>query len=279
VPSSAGLTLPAENIGEVVNQGFELQFGYSNKIGDFFYTVDLNGGYQKNEIKYWDETPGVPEYQKSTGYPMNTALYYKAIGIFNDQAEVDGYPHWAGARPGDVIFEDVNGDEKIDGLDRVRVNRTNLPTFTGGLTFDLRFKNLYANLFFQGATGAMRNSYYEMQGEAGNYLVDDAEGRWTVDNPNGNKPRTWNRYNEYWRNYANTYWLQTTDYLRLKNVEIGYNLGNLNSSKYVLSGVRVYFSGLNLLTFDNLKDFDPESTSGTSYPLNKVYNIGIALTF
>ena len=279
VPSSAGLTLPAENIGEVVNQGFELQFGYSNKIGNFFYTVDLNGGYQKNEIKYWDETPGIPEYQKSTGYPMNTSLYYKAIGIFNDQAEVDGYPHWAGARPGDVIFEDVNGDEKIDGLDRIRVYRTNLPTFTGGLTFDLRFKNIYANLFFQGATGAMRNSYYEMQGEAGNYLVDDAEGRWTVDNPNGNKPRTWNRYNEYWRNNANTYWLQTTDYLRLKNVEIGYNLGNLNSSKYVLSGVRVYFSGLNLLTFDNLKDFDPESTTGTSYPLNKVYNIGIALTF
>jgi hypothetical protein len=268
-----------ENIGEVVNQGFEVVLGYNSKIGSLNYALNLNGGFQKNRIKFWDETPGVPEYQKSTGYPMNSSLYYKAIGIFKDADAVANYPHWATARAGDVIFEDVNADGKIDGLDRVRENRTNLPTFTGGFTMDLTYKHFYADIFFQGATGAMRNSYYEMQGEAGNFLVQNAEGRWTVDNTDATKPRTWNRYNEYWRNYANTYWLETTDYLRLKTMEIGYNLTDIAFLKGFVSGIRVYLSGQNLITIDNLKDFDPESTSDTSYPLNKVYNIGLNITF
>lgn len=279
VPASTGLTLPRENIGQVVNQGFEFQIGYRNTLRDFSYGISSNSGYQKNRIKFWDETPGIPEYQKSTGYPMNSNLYYKAIGIFKDQDAVNAYPHWATARPGDVIFEDVNKDGKIDGLDQVRIYRTSLPTFTTGLTFDLGYKNFYANIFIQGATGGVRNSYYEMQGEAGNFLQQNADGRWTVDNTDATKPRAWNRYNEYWRNYANTYWLETTDYVRLKTCEIGYTIPNINISKGYATSLRIYFSGMNLLTIDNLKDFDPESPSDTNYPLNKVYNVGITLTF
>src|SRR5690606_9246030 len=109
-PSSTGLTLPRENIGEVLNQRFDFEIGYDDQISDFSYRVSLNGAYQKNKIKFWDETPGVPDYQKSTGFPMNSRLLYNAIGIFKDQAAVDAYPHWANARPGDIIFEDVNND-------------------------------------------------------------------------------------------------------------------------------------------------------------------------
>jgi TonB-linked SusC/RagA family outer membrane protein len=279
VPGSTGLTLPMENIGEVVNQGFEIQLGWNDNMGKLTYAINANGGYQKNKIKFWDETPGIPDYQKSTGYPMNTSLYYKAIGVFSDVEAVNAYPHWSGARPGDIIFDDVNGDGKIDGLDRVRIYKNNLPTFIGGLTIDLNYGNFYSNIFIQGATGAMRNSYYEMQGEAGNYLVQNADGRWTEDNPNATKPRTWNRYNEYWRNYSNTYWLESTDYIRLKNLEVGYSFNQINSAKYFISGFRIYLSGLNLITIDHLKDFDPESSSDTSYPLNKIYNVGISLTF
>jgi hypothetical protein len=118
-----------------------------------------------------------------------------------------------------------------------------------------------------------------MQGESGNFLVQNAVGRWTVDNPNATKARTWNRYNEYWRNYSNTYWLETTDYVRLKNIELGYNIPNITIGKQFITGLRIYFSGINLFTIDNLKDFDPESPSDTNYPLNKVYNVGITLTF
>ncbi len=279
VPSSSGLTLPRENIGEVINRGSEFQVGYRDNIGDFSYSLSANFNFNKNKIRFWDETPGVPDYQKSTGYPMNTQLYYKAIGIFSDQQAVDAYPHWAGARPGDIIFEDVNGDEKIDGLDRVRIHKTDLPTHTGGFNVDLSYKGFYTSLFFQWATGTLRNDYYEHNGETGNYLKRDAEGRWTPENPDASKPRPWNRYSEYWRNNQNTYWLQSSDYMRLKNFEFGYNIPTDICQKLWLGSAQVYFTGLNLLTFTKVKDFDPEVTSATGYPLNKVYNLGISLTF
>ena len=279
VPASTGLTLPRENIGKVVNQGFEFTIGYNNAWGALTYDISVNSGYQKNRIKFWDETPGIPDYQKSTGHPMNSTLYYQAIGVFKDQAEVDAYPHWAGARPGDIIFEDVNDDKKIDGLDRKMNYKTDMPTFTGGMNINLGYRNFYTSIFLQWAAGAVVNRYYEMQGEAGNFLLSDVTGRWTESNQVTNKPRTWNRYGEYWRdNENNTYWLSSTDYLRLKNFEIGYSFSE--SIKNIgISDLRIYFSGINLLTLDKLTDFDPESTSATAYPLNKVFNIGLNVIF
>lgn len=282
VPVSTGLTLPRENIGEVENQGAEFQLGYHDRDGAIQYSIAANVNFNKNRIRFWDETPGVPEYQRSTGHPMNTdPLYYKAIGVFRDQAAVDAYPHWAGARPGDIIYEDINNDGEINGLDRVRIYKTELPTHTGGLSVDLSYKGIYTSFFFQWATGAIRNNYYQMQGEVGNFLVQDVEGRWTPENPDASKPRIWNRYNEYWRENPgnNTYWLQNSDYVRLKNFELGYNIPSAFCEKLWLSGAQIYFTGLNLLTFTKVKDFDPESTSATAYPLNKVYNLGVSLTF
>ncbi len=280
VPESTGLTLPKENIGEVINKGFDFVASYEDKIGEFHYRASINGGYSKNHIKFWDETPGVPEYQKSTGRPMNAELNYVAIGIFKDQADIDSYPHWQGARPGDVKFKDVNEDGVIDGLDRVRADKTDLPTFVGGLNLNFSWKNFYSSLFFQWATGAERYRYYEMQGEAGNFLANDAKDRWTEDNPSTTKARTWNRYFGYWREQRNTYWLESADYLRLKSLELGYNLSSVNFVKQMgVEDFRIYLSGFNLLTFTNMKDFDPESTESTSYPLNRVYNIGLSITF
>ena len=289
VPASSGLSLPRENIGKVINQGFEIVLGYNNKVGDFSYKVSVNGAFAKNKIKFWDETPGVPEYQKSTGKPMNGQLYYKAIGVFKDQAAVDAYPHWAGARPGDLIFEDVNKDSVIDGLDRVRSNKTDIPTFTGGFNLDLTYKNFYATVLFQGAAGAER-TYENFSGECGNFLYNEIKDRWTETNSGSTHPRTWNRNLEYWMTDGapnNTYWVRNSDYLRLKNIEIGYNVPVKVTKKVGIEGLRIYVSGQNLLTFTGLNDYDPESpnTSPTSgvlngvYPLNKIINFGLSLTF
>src|SRR5690606_38880659 len=97
--------------------------------GDFNYGVSVNGGLAKNKILFWDEEPGIPEYQRTTGRPMGSTLNYKALGVFNDEADLDRYPHVEGAQPGDLIFEDYNGDGRIDGLDRVRDDRSTVPTF------------------------------------------------------------------------------------------------------------------------------------------------------
>lgn len=281
VPSSTGLTLPRQNIGKVVNQGFEFQIGTTGKAGQLTYTVSVNGGYQKNKIKFWDEVPGAPAYQLSTGHPMNTSLYYEAIGIFKDQAAIDKYPHWANAKPGDIIFKDVNGDGEINGLDMVRNDKNDVPTFTGGISIDLQYKNFYATVLLQGASGAIRKQF-TFSGESGNYLKDDAIGRWTPTNTDASKPRAWNFADEYWMtqyDVNNTYFLRNNNYIRLKNIEFGYNFPAPFLTRAGIKGLRAYVSGLNLATVTKLKNYDPESNSDNPYPSNKVVNVGLNLTF
>src|SRR5690606_112917 len=159
-PSSSGLTLPRENIGEVSNQGFELQVGYPDRTGDFDYAISGNIATNRNKIIFWDETPGIPEYQQSTGRRMNANLYHKGIGLFRDASALHASPHWVGGRPGDMICEEVNGDGRIGGLDRVRSSKTELPTLTSGLNIDLSDRGIHTSLSFQGAFGAIRNNDY-----------------------------------------------------------------------------------------------------------------------
>jgi len=287
VPSTAGITLPLENIGKVSNQGFDFNVSYGDKISnDFTYEISLNGGYAKNKIVFWDEAPGVPEYQKSTGHPMGSTLNYQVIGIFKDQAALDKYPHFATARPGDLIFEDINNDGMIDGRDRKMDYRSDLPTFTGGLAIDLGYRNFYLSLVMQGAAGAVRSIYMESEGEGFNYLQQNVDGRWTPDNTDALKPRAYNRVSDYWRAgvaWNNTYYRKSNDYLRLRTIEFGYSFPAAAINKIGLNGLRVYFSGQNLVTLTGLKDFDPESNyvqvSGTAYPINKVSNFGLSVTF
>ncbi|MCE6989794.1 TonB-dependent receptor [Dyadobacter sp. CY323] len=289
IPSTAGLTLPRENIGKVSNQGIEFDIFYTNSAGDFTYSIGLNGGYAKSKVIFWDESPNVPDYQRATGKPVNTdlisnnsaGLFYEAIGIFRDEEEIKNNPHWLNARPGDIMFRDVNGDGKIDGLDRVRSDKTTTPLFTSGLNFNLGYRGLYLNAGFQAAMGATR--YHEIEsGELGNFSMEDLDGRWTPDNIDASKPRVGNYRSEYWNQGAtgpNTYWNRNSDYLRLKNLEVGYKVPDAVSSKLGLKNCRIYYTGMNLLTFTALKTFDPETTSSTGYPLNKVNSLGLSLSF
>lgn len=278
VPSSSGLTLPPENIGKVDNRGFEAVIGYHNQAGKLRYDIAVNGSYAKNKIVFWDETPGIPGYQQSTGRPMGSSLYYQAIGIFKDQAAVDAYPHWANARPGDVIFKDVNGDGKIDGLDRVRDEKNNMPRFTGGVSINLQFMQFDLAILLQGAAGAEQYINPE-SGDIGNYYKEFADNRWTPENTGASYPRAWNRDEEYWRSQSNTFWLRRTDYLRLKNLELGYNLPTKLNKILGIDGLRVYVNGQNLFTLDKCKLIDPELEQGTSYPLSRIVNAGFTLTF
>ncbi|MDR2118443.1 MAG: TonB-dependent receptor [Tannerellaceae bacterium] len=288
VPTSTGLTLPRENIGKVTNKGFEFNLGYRNKIEQFKYTLSFNGGYAANKITYWDEAPGRPEWQRSTGKPIpsnpssvDSDLYYEAIGIFKDQAAVEAYPHWPGARPGDIIFNDVDGNGVIDANDRIRNDRTGIPKFTGGLNFNVTYLQFDLSILFQGASGAVRYIRTE-SGEVGNFLKEFYDERWTEENPDSKGPRSFIDASEYWRNYNNTFFLHKTDYIRLKNLELGYSLPGKINAKLGIKNLRFYVNGYNLLTYSPyLRDFDPETnqTNGQSYPVQRVVNGGITLTF
>lgn len=280
VPQTAGLTLPPENIGQVDSWGYDGSLTWRQPVArETAVDVTLTGGYAQNEIRFWDEAPGAPEWQRSTGYRMGTGLYYRAIGIFRDQAHVDSYPHWPGARPGDVIFEDLNGDGVINADDRVRINQNADPTFTYGLNLGLSMRNFDVSTFFQGARGAVQYISTE-SGENGNYFHLYAMDRWTAENPDAKHPRAYTG-GEYWRSNANTHFLASADYLRLKSLEVGYSIPPAFTGRLGLQTARVYLSGFNLFTWDDLNFMDPEARNagGHYYPQSRVFNVGTSLSF
>lgn len=285
VPQSTGLTLPAQNIGEVENKGWEFNVGYRDQIGDFKYNFSVNGGYAKNKILFWDEAPGAPEWQRSTGKPMNTYVVYKYDGVFRDQAEIDANPIDYTAivkqlRPGDMKYQDFNGDGKITPDDRVRLDNTNLPLFTGGINMGANWKNFDLTVLIQGAAGAKQYVSTGESGNIGNFLLDVYENRWTIDNPSSVHPRIANRSDQYYSG-NNDYWLRSSDYIRLKNLELGYSVPTALISKVGLSNVRLYVNGFNMFTIDKLKVYDPETENalGRSYPQQKILNVGLTAAF
>nr|WP_229201858.1 TonB-dependent receptor [Arsenicibacter rosenii] len=297
IPQTTGMTLPATNIGKVSNKGYEFRVGYNGQAGQLKYSVSVNGGYAKNQITFWDETPGAPEWQRSTGKPIptnvndpnqaNGTLMYQYDGIFSTQADIDANKvDYSGVgasvlRPGDMRLKDINGDGKINGDDRVRADRNNQPRFQGGLNANLRWKNFDLSLLFQASTGGQIFLQTE-SGTIGNFLAWSYDHRWTVDNPSTKDPRIVDRSNQYFSN-GNTYWLKRTDYIRLKNLELGYTLPTTLSSRIGLNNLRVYVNGLNLLTYSpTMKGlFDPESTSGSAqyYPQSRLINTGLSVSF
>lgn len=285
VPQSTGLILPAENIGEVENKGFDLNLGYRGNIGAMTFSVGVNGGYAKNKILFWDEAPGAPEWQRSTGKPMNTFLVYQYDGVFATQEDISSNPLDYTAiinnlRPGDMKYKDINGDGKITPDDQVRMDNNDIPTFQGGMTMNLAFKNFDLAVLFQGAAGARQYVSAGESGNIGNYLLEIHDNRWTIDNPSSVHPRIANRSDQYYSG-GNTYWFRNTDYVRLKNVELGYNFPAHLSEKVGVRNLRIYANGLNLLTWDKFGAFDPESNSSTGqyYPQARIISTGINVTF
>jgi TonB-linked SusC/RagA family outer membrane protein len=290
VPTMTGLAyiLPDMNLGKVRNQGFDFELTYNNKVDKLNYHISLNGCYAKNKVLFFDEAEGYLPWQTQTGHPMYSGLYYEAIGIFNDQTDLDKYPHLAEARTGDVIFKDISGDGLINGDDMARIYKNVVPTLTGGLTLSCDYKGFDLALFFQGQAGAVR--YLQDSGGKGvsNYLKSFYDNRWTESNPNGDYPRTFNRNDEYWvsSENPNTFWLRKTDFIRLKSLEIGYTLPSVWTTRFGIDNLRVRVGGWNLITISpDLKDFDPELESkgdgyaGQGYPLQKMITSGISINF
>ncbi|AXY77649.1 SusC/RagA family TonB-linked outer membrane protein [Paraflavitalea soli] len=293
VPASAGMDLPPQNLGKVKNKGWEFSLTWSDKIGrDFKYSVNVNGGYAKNEVVKLPETPGLKPHQLSQGHTFGTngvaLLVYEYDGVFLDQAEIDKNTiDYSAAtnqlRPGDMKLRDVDGNGKIDGDDRVRMDKNRDPLFTGGVNINLQYKGFDCTLLFQAATGGLLFIGTE-SGTIGNYLQYSYDHRWTVDNPSSVDPRLSNRGNTYYSSGSfgtNTYWVRSSNYLRMKNLEFGYNFSNTLVQKAGMSGLRLYVNGINLFTVDKMKIWDPESTSGNGqyYPQARILNVGARVTF
>lgn len=286
---------PRANVGKVSSEGFDGNFAVKQKFGEWDLTLRGNITYSKNTIEDRDEENAYYKYQLQKGYRVNQARGLIATGMFADYEEIRNSPtqNFGEVMPGDLKYKDVNGDGVVDGGDSVAIGATEKPNLIYGVGLSARWKQFDFNLHFQGAG----KSSYCIQGpsvyafsekEIGNVLPDLVEGRW-IDSTISGTEATMNTNAAYPRlsyggnsnNYrASTFWLRNGSYLRLKTLEIGYNLPQKWVNKIYSKNIRVFFIGSNLLTFSDFKLWDPEmgSTTGTHYPLAKTFSFGFNIS-
>jgi TonB-linked SusC/RagA family outer membrane protein len=273
--------LPDENKGAVDVNGFEVSLTHRKTSGKLSYSINGNIAYAKSKIIFMGEVPPKEAYQKNTGFQIGSGLYYKADGIFNTKAELDGYPHGTGAQVGDIKVLDLNKDGVINGDDRYRSNNSPTPLYVFGLTGNVGYKGFDLTLFFQGQTKA-----FSYDGTVGNEFglsdldnapVFRAKNRWTINNQEG---ATMPRAND-WQPGNTDFFLYDATFIRLKNFELGYTLNNNLIKKAGISNLRAFVNATNAFTWSKeIKWRDPElSGNFTTYPPLKILTFGINLQF
>ncbi len=274
--------IPQENIGEVRNEGFEVLANYNQSFSKVNVFASANLTYNRNEVVFLDDAEGVPDYQLRKGKPLDAELLYEAIGIFREQDDLDNNPTLPGQQLGDLIYRDVNEDGVIDDLDRVRQDLSNVPQIVYGVTLGASYKNFDVSILLQGQA---RSAQYVLaeSGEVGNFFSSWADNRWSPSTPDGTFPRVDVRSSSSINGglNRNDFWLQNTSFLRLKNVELGYNIPASVLNRIGFQSIRVYANGFNLATFTDVEDIDPEGSSGNGqfYPQQKIFNVGLNVKF
>lgn len=292
VPWSFGGTLPLENIGKVDNKGIDASLTFNHQIGKVRYSLGGNFTYARNKIVEMAEAAGTSELMRRTGRPIHSYFGYKTDGIFQSQAEIDAYAKQevVGSsyvtKVGDIKYVDVTGDNVVNAKDMTYLGYGNVPEIIYGINGSLSWKNFDFSFLFQGAghvqvhlNGGVIMPYFN-DGNLPQLWVSEA---WTEKNPSNRYPRLGqSNHNFPDSGFApvQTY-LYDASYLRLKNVEIGYNFPKKWLSNLKIENARVYVSGQNLLTFTQVPQIDPENANsqGWSYPQMKAFNFGLNIQF
>ncbi|GAA5222327.1 SusC/RagA family TonB-linked outer membrane protein [Membranihabitans marinus] len=281
VPSFTGLELPDENFGIVDVNGFEIVAGYHNVFNKLGVSVNGNFSFSNNKIVEYDEPERSVAWQSLTGHPIGSTLLYKSIGVFDDEEDLDSYPHVDGARPGDIIILDYNNDGEITNDDRVVFDQSSTPRIIYGLDINLSYQNWKLNTLIQGVGQTSKQIFTAVQGKGGTYFQYDADGRWTPDNTLADKPRSFERDNPYWRgSHMTDYYHHDMSYMRLKNIVLSYTIPKRLSNFILLSDAEVYVSAQNLLMLSvgsGSNIMDPELGSISNYPIMKTIAVGLQI--
>lgn len=209
---------------------------------------------------------------------MGSWLVYKTDGIYQTQEEVDNTPHLMNTQPGDIKYVDIDGDGEITDNDRIRIHQSSVPEIVYGINMGTSWKGIELNILWTGQARAKQM----IKPYGYNLDVDYFNNRWisAAETPNSKYPRAFNTQDRI-NDKDSDFWLKDASFLRLRNVELAYNLPSSVLGKAKLQNVRVYVSGFNLFSIDKIKILDPEGTSssGMYYPQQRVYNMGLNISF
>ncbi len=294
IPHFIGLDAPEQNAGVVRNSGIEAMAGFRKTFGEFTFNTSFNLAYNKNEwVDRGGDDKNISGYNIQTiGSPLNAFYIYQADGLIANEQELEEYRAKYKSDPrgmsdlhaGDVKLVDTNNDGTIDPDDR-QIFASNIPKFTYGWNISGEYKGFDLSLLFQGSSGANRMMYGEwIEGPSYEAFTGiHFRDRWTEENRNGNAemPRLEAANNRNASTY-NSFFLKKTNYLRLKNAQLGYTFSKGITDKLGITKLRLYVSGSNLLTFSSLyQGLDPEGKSDriNDFPPLKIVNFGVNIIF
>jgi len=307
IPKAAGTaSIPYVNIGEVNNTGIDINLTYRDQIGDLRYSISGQFSQYKNNVVKLNEDPNATIFGFSTrlpaisvtkaGLPIASFYGYIVDGVIKDAAEAASAVQIPGyTRPGVFKFRDVNGDGKITAADKTIIGNPH-PDFTYGLNLNLGYKNWDLTVFAQGVQGNELFNYLKYWTDfntfQGNRSKDMLYNSWKKEGDVAQLPRL--NSNDTFSQQISNYFVEDGSYMRLKNIQLTYNVPSAILKKVKLSSAQIYVQGQNLFTFSKYKGLDPDinlRTSGNdnqdihmgidegAFPVAKSYNIGLRVGF
>jgi len=315
--AAPGSSAPIINAGDVLNEGFEALISYNKNINNnLSFNVSYNFSKLHNEVVYVGSTEGFLEggsflvgenlrtSRMEAGYPIGYFYGYKTDGVYQSQAEIDALnsnapepanggtkAYHANAKPGDLKFVDVDGDNAITVKDKTYIGDP-IPDITMGLNLGVNYKNIdfSASTFASLGNDLVRD--YErknLYSNKGSYALNS----WTPSNPSNSVPRPVNGASVSFDNFSD-YFVEDASYLRIQNIQIGYTFKESLTQQFSIKNCRIYLSGNNLFTFTNYKGYDPSAVGGGTdgrgepigsgidkgfYPVAKTFLMGMSLNF
>ncbi|GAB3898107.1 TonB-dependent receptor [Larkinella knui] len=294
VPSEYGIGLSQVNAGIMQNQGIDLSIGSSHRFSPDL-RVSLNGNftYAKNKLLQVFEAGATYNNlnRRLTGKPLGTQFGFQSLGLFqltdfDESGKLKpgiAVQPWGAVQPGDIRYQDMNNDGKINDDDLTRIgDAVATPRIIYGIAPNIQYKGFTLDILFQGA--AKTNFYYS--GSAawafsnGMGAVRETLDYWTPENPDATYPRITNAPTTN-NTQTSSFWIGDASYLRLKSATLSYSLPAVITQRIKIQNARIYVSGQNLLTWTKLRNFDPEITQANawSYPQQKVTSVGLNITF
>lgn len=296
-PPSLGSYFPSRtNSGVMDNRGVEIVLTHQNAVTkDFNYRLRGSFAFARNKVLKMKVADTAPSYRQQLGKPYGSRFGFKTLGLFQSEEEILSYPKAPSGEtlPGDIKYLDVNGDGIISSEhDYVKIGYGSIPEINFAFNIDLNYRDFYLTTLWQGVAhcdyqlqgvydnGTTASTVYTSSFGTGNspkYLI---EGAWTPDNPDAKYPRlsTVPRFNNAW---VSDWWVVNGNYLRLKNIQVGYNVPTKILRKTPFSMINVYVAGSNVWTLSHFKYVDPESPSVSNgfYPQQATYTFGLNVAF
>ena len=280
----------AGNYGTIENMGADIQATWSDRVGDFKYYVTANGSFLRNRVKSLGGKNIIKGGQTANivGEKMNSFYGYKVIGVYQNDAQIAADPiaKAYNLQPGDLIYQDVNGDGQLNGDDQMALG-SYIPDFTYGISLGFNYKNFDFSLSTSGSVGAKlynRKRALHFQSAYYNFDHDQFVDRWHGEGTSNTNPSAAALMNSYTTQNTNSYFVESADYFRIQNISLGYTFKNIKMGNYKMPSLRMSLNADRPFSFFKAHSFtpelsDPQGWDTEVYPLASTFTFGLQIDF